>query len=513
MKQKMKTIFKVFALILLITFSSCNEDLYESQTQQSESKFQIKELSKSEIELNLKLSQELNQIQNFKSKIVASKMVYDPVYDFFVNTDEALYISDGVSESYTFPVYRAASNSSLENLVIHIQNEQTLVYLVDYGYSYSEIRSMDKQELEQIDLKHYLIDFDSDILNNRVAMAQYVCIETIALNPLYGNCTEPHSNGETCNQQQFIVQSSFCQWVYDDSGNGGDGSTGGTGEPLDYSGGAGNTGNISSSTSTINTIPMGCSTCPEFSLELEEFLGTLDADQLAIWNNLLPKEQQDIIKYLVQNNYSPDTLDDVYFILDYENDGLIDDEIVIIGPDIPIYNMEDYLSCFDRSQGARITIYADQPKSNTHNLYSSNDGVGHAFFSIQQGSEIATLGFYPVSSMGSLFGATSGIFGNDQNHSYDVSISISINSSSLNEIFDMLILTSNPIYDLHQYNCTDVAVVISNFADINIPSCESPSTWNGDTPGTMGQIIRNMTISSNITRNVLGGNSPSNNCN
>ena len=77
----------------------------------------------------------------------------------------------------------------------------------------------------------------------------------------------------------------------------------------------------------------------------------------------------------------------------------------------------------------------------------------------------------------------------------------------------MLILTSNPIYDLHQYNCTDVAVVISNFADINIPSCESPSTWNGDTPGTMGQIIRNMTISSNITRNVLGGNSPSNNCN
>lgn len=124
MKQKMKTIFKVFALILLITFSSCNEDLYESQTQQSESKFQIKELSKSEIELNLKLSQELNQIQNFKSKIVASKMVYDPVYDFFVNTDEALYISDGVSESYTFPVYRATSNSTLENLVIHIQNDK-----------------------------------------------------------------------------------------------------------------------------------------------------------------------------------------------------------------------------------------------------------------------------------------------------------------------------------------------------------------------------------------------------
>ncbi len=308
MKQKMKTIFKVFALILLITFSSCNEDLYESQTQQSESKFQIKELSKSEIELNLKLSQELNQIQNFKSKIVASKMVYDPVYDFFVNTDEALYISDGVSESYTFPVYRATSNSTLENLVIHIQNEQTLVYLVDYGYSYSEIRSMDKQELEQIDLKHYLIDFDSDILNNRVAMAQYVCIETIALNPLYGNCTETHSNGETCNQQQFIVQSSFCQWVYDDSGNGGDGSTGGTGEPLDYSGGAGNTGNISSSTSTINTIPMGCSTCPEFSLELEEFLGTLDADQLAIWNDLLPKTQQDIIKYLKQNSYSSESV-------------------------------------------------------------------------------------------------------------------------------------------------------------------------------------------------------------
>ena len=312
MKQKMKTIFKVFALILLITFSSCNEDLYESQTQQSESKFQIKELSKSEIELNLKLSQELNQIQNFKSKIVASKMVYDPVYDFFVNTDEALYISDGVSESYTLPVYRATSNSTLENLVIHIQNEQTLVYLVDYGYSYSEIRSMDKQELEQIDIKHYLIDFDSDILNNRVAMAQYVCIETIALNPKYGKCTETHSNGETCNQEQFIVQSSFCQWVYDDSGNGGDGSTGGTGEPIDYSGGAGNTGTTGNTTSTpINTIPMGCSTCPEFSLELEEFLSNLSPEQLEYWNNLsaYPRIQQTIVDYLEANSSSTQSIE------------------------------------------------------------------------------------------------------------------------------------------------------------------------------------------------------------
>lgn len=313
MRQRMKPIIQLLTITILIIFSSCNEDLYESQTQQSESKFQIKELSKSEIQFNVKLTEELNQIQSFKSKVLASKMIYDPVYDFFVNTDEALYISDGVSESYTFPVYRASSNSVLENLVIHIQNQQTLVYLVDYGYSLSQLQNMTKTQLEQNDVKHYLIDLNTNsILNGKldVPRQEHVCSETYVSNPLYGNCTETHSNGQTCNQQEFILQSTSCQWITTGGGGGTTGSstTGGT-TGSGPTGGSTNTGSNVYDSVTINTTFVGCSTCPEFTLGLSNFLSNLSVDQFAFWNStsLDFVNKRLIISYLEQNNYSSES--------------------------------------------------------------------------------------------------------------------------------------------------------------------------------------------------------------
>ncbi|MEZ4878133.1 MAG: hypothetical protein R2805_11350 [Flavobacterium sp.] len=46
-----------------------------------------------------------------------------------------------------------------------------------------------------------------------------------------------------------------------------------------------------------------------------------------------------------------------------------------------------------------------------------------------------------------------------------------------------------------------------------IPSCESPSLWIGQTPGTLGQIIRNLELPLGTTRNITGGSAPSNSSN
>ena len=62
-------------------------------------------------------------------------------------------------------------------------------------------------------------------------------------------------------------------------------------------------------------------------------------------------------------------------------------------------------------------------------------------------------------------------------------------------------------------NCTDIAILIGNLAGLNIPNCESPGPWNGQTPGTLGEIIRDMPNQSGVSRNLNGGNAPINSSN
>ena len=48
--------------------------------------------------------------------------------------------------------------------------------------------------------------------------------------------------------------------------------------------------------------------------------------------------------------------------------------------------------------------------------------------------------------------------------------------------------------------------------NVNIPSCESPNIlWDGQTPGTLGEIIRNLPTPVGGTKDTNGGTSPQNN--
>ena len=46
---------------------------------------------------------------------------------------------------------------------------------------------------------------------------------------------------------------------------------------------------------------------------------------------------------------------------------------------------------------------------------------------------------------------------------------------------------------------------------VEIPSCESPTPWNEQTPGTLGEVLRNMPTPIGGTINTTGGNAPLNN--
>jgi uncharacterized membrane protein YgcG len=224
---------------------------------------------------------------------------------------------------------------------------------------------------------------------------------------------------------------------------------------------------------------------------------------------------------------SPETVQEIIDIIDIIDDGVINGQQVVVGPNTPITNMAEYLKCFNPYLPATITIYADQPVTGSHQIISTSERVGHAFISITQGTKVRTLGFYPQGSVGSIipntlslqpndFLSTPGVFGNDQGHPYDVSLSLPLNPSGLASVINGItsIAENNPQYNIGSMNCTDLAIIIFNSQVImDIPNSESPSVWSGQTPGTLGEVIRYLDLPPGIggVRNVNGGNAPINN--
>lgn len=520
MRTKFK--FLIVSITMLFFFTSCNEDLYENQIPQTESKFNIRKLNHSEIYKNNKVAQKLGQIQKFKSKLANSRVVYDPIYDFFINTDEALYIADGVSESFTFPIYRASETTVLENLVIHVEENQILTYLVDYGHPLNELQNMTQQQLEQNVVKHYLIDFNtSNVLSNRVAMAQYVCFQSYVWDP-----SIPCNEGELVGAGQgiycggWVVQSSYCQWVYDTS-NGG--SLNGTpDETEDISDGVGNTGNGAISNSTINTSFVGCLNCPDISLELEEFLSNMGVENSEWFNDFSNiNEQLLMINYLESNNYSLEATNFINNlineIINNENNvnPLPSDTILEINTPLNrINNINDYLKCFNLGQSASFTIYVDQPTPNSNKAWSGSPldpNVGHTFIAIRQGGIRRVLGYYPASAVDISDPSSPGSFENDSSHEYDVALSVNITPSQLLSLINYIKSKESSIYNLNTFNCSDFGMGASTI--IGMPLGSAYGSWGvgaGDNPGQLGQNIRNMPTPSGATKVTTTGVAASN---
>ncbi len=234
-----------------------------------------------------------------------------------------------------------------------------------------------------------------------------------------------------------------------------------------------------------------------------------------------------LISYSNSQNNSPESVEEIKNILDILDDGLINGQSAVAMPDTPITNMADYLSCFNTSQPATITLYADQPITGQYIIFSPTLSVGHGFISIKQGTKVKTFGLYPKSTLGSVvpnsltpqpndFLSTPGIFGNDQGHEFDVSISMPITPSGLASVINSVvsIAQNNPQYNINTRNCADLAITIfESQTGVNVPSCQSPGAWYGQTPGALGEVIRVLPVPAGGVINTTGGNAPTNNSN
>lgn len=512
----MKKIFSVLALITLFIFSSCEKDLYEDSIKNSSRKIEIKSIALSEIN-SITSSKILNKVEEYKRGFTqsnrAGKFAYNAALNLYIDYDNGKLIELYGKQYYTFPMFRR-SEENLEN-ILFIQNENGLVdlYFVKYDVKPEDLKDLTNDEKNNISIQihrqtGYLICFD--VINRFLQYPE--------------GCTETHSNGYTCTPEVVTEITTFCDWV----SAGGGGSSGSNSSGSTSGGGGGGSNGSSSTNETIPPIITSIIGLTPTQINFKDFITNLPIEFENWLNNVANDElKQELEHYFDINSQNGIVLSDIYNTIDILDDGKVNGEDILVSPDEEITNMVDYLSCFDLTQGATLTIYADQPVTGSHSIFSFSETVGHAFISIKQGTKIKTFGFYPQCSPCSLipnyatpmptdFLSVNGVFGNDQNHSFDVSLSTTINSIQLTNIVNgvIAVVQSNPMYNLGNMNCTDIAInIFESQTSIDIPSCESPGIWVGQTPGTLGQIIRNLILPTGTTRNTTGGNAPPNSSN
>ncbi len=185
-------------------------------------------------------------------------------------------------------------------------------------------------------------------------------------------------------------------------------------------------------------------------------------------------------------------------------DGTSGSDIVIYSPEIPIYNITDYLKCFDTNQSAQIKIYVDQPVHGSSSAHSGLD-AGHSFISITQGNITRYFGHYPEgTAMPKINEHSPHVYGNDEGHEYDIVIDYSIDFSTLTDVIDF-VANYDVDYDLDTNNCTDFAIQFMNetgISNVPDPQCSWSGGGNGSCPGAFGESLKTWSLPSGVTRTV-----------
>lgn len=161
-------------------------------------------------------------------------------------------------------------------------------------------------------------------------------------------------------------------------------------------------------------------------------------------------------------------------------------------PDKPIKDIDCFFKGLDLYQGAKITIYIDEPKPDSGRPISWLN-VGHTFIGILQNGKHYVYGFYPaVPGIKTVYvNKVSSVLGNDGNHKYTVSISNTISAEQLNEIIEISKKATDVNYSLSNFNCTDFAEKIAAISGIPLP--DSYSSWGigrGSNPGALGKDLK-----------------------
>jgi hypothetical protein len=544
-----KSIIKMFMVLAITLLFSCeNDDLSQKEpSTQNQPEFVVKKINFKELKNNTKAFEKLQEAEA-KSTSHLGRGLFDENFGVFVDTTNIVMIQEGNNHSYTFRVIGDNIENEIKNLVLSSSTDLTYrAYIATYASTAEEVNSILTNEMLTEIVPTSIVEVG---LSSRDGISGdgADCIDFITVTQSF--CRNAAGNiitnggflGDECDGMSWTEEFVILRLDYDCMSSGGDFGTnnpgGQYGPPLN----PGNTGG--GGLNPISSDPL--LTTPLLPFAIKDFVKTLSEPKKLAYNSLSIETKQYflnffqldrsyeafeyaelLLDYLIQNNYSPEAIEEICNILDLLDDGKLNGEDVLVGPDVTITNMTQYLSIFNTSLPAEITISADQPVEGSHQPFDPflpTSKAGHAIITIRQGTKIRSLGFYPGSTGASIlpnrltpdptdFISVPSSFGNDENHSFDVSLSMPITANQLlNTINNIKVaFQSNTLYNIKTTNCADFAITIFNSNNsTTIPSCESPTIWNGQTPATLGEVIKTMPLPSGTTRNITGGTLPPN---
>lgn len=291
MKQFIKQITKAMAVVMLLALGSCEKELYEDKIYLS--KVNIEKVSlkdyKSKDKINSNLLKAVSKIKS-KNQNIEGKIIFDNVNGIYFDEEAGIKITKGDYESYTFNIIK--DGGKLENLLF-IKNKlnEFDAYKAKYAFTEEEMKNISLTELQQSQVTYTNI-------NSKVAFLDVICVEILS----YVDDGELHG-ADTPPNYVWVVSDTFCGWVGNDGGSGGENSGIGNNGP---SGGEG--GGSALPGTSIFTTPLGTHLTPSEKKFLEYIFG-LNQDQqdfIEDTNNSIVKNA--IKAYLVQNNYSPESV-------------------------------------------------------------------------------------------------------------------------------------------------------------------------------------------------------------
>ena len=203
-------------------------------------------------------------------------------------------------------------------------------------------------------------------------------------------------------------------------------------------------------------------------------------------------------------------------------------DFMVYSPGNPIGDVKDYFKCFINAPGNdyhyQIALCVSQPEPGSRTAWTTQDPfnddknpvyVGHTYFIITQVTPTRTVirnvGFYPLSNVSPYSPSGQSVLNNDQQRSYDIKLTIRMTSSQFFTVLDYIKQGGNNgyLYNLNTNNCSTFAINALNSAGFNIPATRG--TWHngqGCNPGDLGEDIRSMPLTSNMTRTTTYGTHP-----
>lgn len=173
LKNYLKLAILFFGIVFL--FYKCEKEHFEHQ--QNNNGFTVKTIHSNEIAENRLLSKTLEKIRKSKTSNVSFRTVYNNHHNFYINTDEAIYIENGDYHSYTFAIYRDFQTDLTENLLLSLQVDLTYkVFIVSYDFTEAEKQLVETGQYVSLTDKAIftpLENFDTGEITNDLSRTYY----------------------------------------------------------------------------------------------------------------------------------------------------------------------------------------------------------------------------------------------------------------------------------------------------------------------------------------------------